>query len=243
MTIRVIYYTADDRKKDGDLQMRRKSMLFEDHNFQFQDVFSLSEEGGKWFIEPINQSILFSDEELISGKQPIKNGFTFNSADTFYKIVHELSYVPRSSMGRFISFLTAVIILLILFSELFLVVWLPKKWSQLADLSKQVTIQKSEIKIDSVRNRFRHKVKGATLSQQEAQIFLFKEVNRIADYFRDNREKMSIKEVQSMYDRIKGYEQLADMIERGINFDRKVEPRIGQWLEVNCKDKQDEKTD
>lgn len=242
MTIRVIYYTADDRKKNGDLQMRRQSMIFDEHNFEFQDVFSMSEEDGKWFIKPINQTILFANEELISGRQAIKNGYTFNSTDTFYKIVHELSYVPRSRMGGFISFITALIILMILFAELFLVVWLPKKWSELADLSKQVTIQKSEIKIDSVRNRFRNKVKKATASQKEAQIFLFKEMNRIADYFRDNRKYMTIEEVQAMYDHIKSYEQLADMLEDGIDFNRKVEPSIGQWLDENCKDAQNEKS-
>ena len=241
MTIRVIYYTADDRKKYGDLQMRRQSTLFDEHNFQFQDVFSLREEGGKWFIKPVNQTNLFSDEELISGEQLIKNGYTFNSSDTFYKIVHELSYVPRSRMGTFISYMTALIILLILFSELFLVVWLPKKWSELADLSKQVTIQKSEIKIDTVRNRFRSKIKNASLTQKEAQIFLFKEMNRIADYFRENRKFMSIEEVQAMYERLKSYEKIADMIDDGIDFDRKVEPSIGQWLEEKCKDEQDEK--
>ena len=242
MTIRVIYYTADDRKKYGDLQMRRQSTLFDEHNFQFEDVFSLSERDGKWFLKPNQNTTLFSNEELITEEHAIKNGYTFNSADRFYKIVHELSYVPRSPMGSAISFITAIIILLILFAELFLVVWLPKKWSELADLSKQVTIQKSELKIDSVRGRFRKKAKKSSASHKEAQVFLFKEMNRIADYFRENRNRMTIEEVQAMYERLKSYEKVADMLDAGIDFDKKVQPNVAKWLEEKCKDTQDEKS-
>jgi hypothetical protein len=241
MTIRVIYYTAEDRKKYGDLQMRRQSALFEEHSFKFQDIFSFREENGKWFIKPLNEHRLFANDELILQEQAITNGYTFNNSDTFFKIVHEFEYVPRSRMGTFISLLTGLIIMLILFSELFLVIWLPKKWSELADLSKQVTIQKSEIKIDIVRSRFRKKVKNATVTQKEAQVFLFKEMNRIADYFRDNRKLMSSEEVQAMFERLKGYEQLADMLDRGIDFDKKVKPDLAHWLNEQYKDELDEK--
>ncbi|MCK5835500.1 MAG: hypothetical protein KAG98_07185 [Lentisphaeria bacterium] len=242
MTIRVIYYTAADRKKYGDLQMRRQSALFEEHNFKFEDEFSLREERGKWFLKPIYGVSLFSDESLITGEQAIKSGFSFNSADTYYKIVNEHSYVPRSRMGTMISLLTALIILLILFAELFLVIWLPKKWSEIADLSKQVTIQKSEIKLDAVRNRFRKDVKKGSPSYKEANVFLFQEMNRIADYFRTNRTVMTVEEVEAMYERLKGYEKIADLLEGGIDFDKKVEPNISQWLEEKCKDTSNEKS-
>jgi hypothetical protein len=241
MTIRVIYYTVEDRKKYGDLQMRRQSALFEEHSFQFQDIFSFREENGKWFINPLNDHRLFANEELITQEQAISNGYTFNNSDTFFKIVHQFEYVPRSKVGIFISLFTALIIILILFSELFLVIWLPKKWSELADLSKQVTIQKSEIKIDSIRNRFRKKEKETTVTHKEAQIFLFKEMNRIADYFRNNRKYMSTEEVQAMFERLKGYEQLANLLDQGIDFDKKVKPNLARWLNEQYEVEIDEK--
>ncbi len=240
MTIRIIYYTAEDRKAHGDMQMRRKSELFTDHNFTFENSFSVREEKDNWFLTPLSDEPLFCDGVLIEEEVKVSNGYTFNSSNTFYKLVHDLSYVPRSSLGSIISILTFIIISLILFSELFLVVWLPKKWSELADLSKQVMVQQSEGKIDAVRHRFRNKRKDETTSQRAASSFLFKEMNRIADYFRENRTVMSVEEVRSMYSRILMYDKLADMLDEGLDFDKKIKPNISLWVDENCKGKNDE---
>jgi hypothetical protein len=164
----------------------------------------------------------------------VKNGFTFNSSDTFYKLIAEFPPAERSAKNRLFSILTAVIVALILLLELLLVVLLPVMQQQDAGKAQRIAVQRCENDIDAIRGKLKTDKEKKKEFTNAATLFLKKELNRITDYFRKNRDYMTIEEIELMRSRLANYNELADKLSGKIDFDRKVIPDVKGWIERNC---------
>lgn len=236
MTVRVIYYTAEDLEKHGDLELRRKSDVIEDTEFNYNDVFQLKEQKHGWLLTPLNptENPLFHNEEVISETTVVKNGFAFNSATTFYKLIAEFPPAERSAQNRIFSILTAGIVALILLLELVLVILLPVMQEQDSGKAQRVAVQRCENDINTIRGKLRTDKEKNKEFTNAAILFLRKELNRVTDYFRKNRDYMTIEEIELMRSRLTKYNILADKLSGEIDFDQKVIPDVNGWIERNC---------
>ncbi len=237
MAVRVIYYTNEDLIEHGDLALRRKSVVLKESAFEYEKLFRLEEQKHGWIFTPLQVETqpLFHDEQLISGPMEVKNGFCFNSSDTFYKLIAEFPKAALSKKTKLFSLLTALVVALILVAETLLVIWLPKQLDDMSNLSQKIIVQQCESDLDQMRGSLR-KWKGdkKTLSGA-AVVFVLRELNRVADYFRANRELFTMDEVNVMRRRLDNYRELVDKLKQGVDFDKKVIPDVEGWIERNCK--------
>lgn len=237
MAVRVIYYTNEELIEHGDLELRRKSAVYSENSFEHENLFRLDELKQGWRFSPLQEGVvpLFHDEKLISGPIEIKNGFTFNSAECFYKIVAEFPKAPPSAMNKLLFRITALLTALILIAEAILVIWLPKELDRRKDLEKKVVVQKCGKSIDRMRGQLRNwQAKKKDLTGP-AVVFTLKRLNQIAEYFRANRDFLTMEEVLVIRERLEDYQGLIDRFEKGINFDQRVEPDVEGWIDKNCK--------
>lgn len=237
MAVRVIYYTNEELIEHGDLELRRKSALYSEKSFEHENLFRLDELKQGWRFTSLQEATipLFHDEKLISGQIEIKNGFTFNSSDCFYKIVEEFPKAPPSAMNKLLFRITALLTAFILIAEAILVIWLPKELDRREDLEQKVVVQKCEKSIDIMRGKLRGwQAKKKDLTGPSVE-FVLKRLNQIAEYFRANRDFFSMEEVLVIRERLEDYQGLIDRLEKGINFDQRVEPDVEGWIDRNCK--------
>lgn len=236
MTVRVIYYTAEDLETHGDLELRRKSDVVKDKKFNYNDVFKLEELKHGWSLTPLNpaENPLFHNEEVISETTTVKNGFTFNSSTTFYKLIAEFPPAERSAKNKLFSILTAGIVTLILVIELLLVILLPVMQEQDSGKAQRVAVQRCENDINAIRGKLKTDKEKNKEFTNAAILFLRKELNRLTEYFRNNRDYMTIEEIELMRSRLTNYNKLADKLSGEIDFDQKVIPDVNSWIERNC---------
>ncbi len=233
MAVRVIYYSAADREKHGDLALRRKSFISQEDSFKFENIFELEKSSDGWLITPLSsQSPLFdSDGALIPEGKKISNGFSFNDENNFYKVVSEFKKVPVAKTTKAFNYITALIVAIILFLEVAVVFTLPKQVDGDSNLNREIMVQRCETKIDFIRGKLKVSNKSDdTLLQRQAMIFIKLEMNRVSEFFRENRFRLTLEQLNLFYSNLEKYDQVRQKLVDGLDFNYKEKPNIDVWI-------------
>ncbi len=238
MAVRVIHYNAADREEHGDLALRRNSFISESDDFNFNDIFQLDKNHTGWILTPLDvegKPLFDVNGALISEPIEISNGFNFNSEGDYYKIVSEFDKAPIATSTKALNYLTVTIVAIILFLEVAIVFTLPQQISGDTSFNREIMIQRCETEIDAIRRKLKKSKSDNSALHRQAIVFVQTEMNRVSEFFRENRFQLSADQLELFYANLAKYSDIQQQLDSGLDFYHKAVPSINNWLETNLK--------